>query len=243
MQQLIATLLRPGRPWVVLLLGVVAAGAVLVGLGEATLRPTPTDSLAEGADSTRVVELQAQLPRGDDSAAVVLFTDDDGLDRATLVKLRATFADAVGPGAPDLVPSEDGTAALGVASIREAGASGVADAVTQLRADLRTDLPDGVTVQVTGPAAIQADLAAVFDGADLRLLLATAGVVAFLLLLTYRSPILWVVAAGRRRRGRPGGGGPGHPDPRPRRPARGTSRRWASCPSWCSAPARTTRCC
>ncbi len=193
MQQLIATLLRPGRPWVVLVLGVVAAGAVLVGLGEATLRPTPTDSRAEGADSTTVVELQAQLPRGDDSAAVVLFTDDDGLDRATLVTLRATFADAIGPGAPDLVPSEDGTAALGVASIREAGASGVADAVTQLRADLRTDLPDGVTVQVTGPAAIQADLAAVFDGADLRLLLATTGVVAFLLLLTYRSPILWVL--------------------------------------------------
>ncbi len=123
----------------------------------------------------------------------MLFTDDDGLDRATLAELRTTFADVAGPGAPDLVPSEDGTAALGVVSIREAGASDVADAVTQLRADLRTDLPDGVTAQVTGPAAIQADLAAVFDGADLRLLLATAGVVAFLLLLTYRSPILWVV--------------------------------------------------
>jgi putative drug exporter of the RND superfamily len=46
---------------------------------------------------------------------------------------------------------------------------------------------------VTGPAAIQADLAAVFDGADVRLLAATAAVVAVLLIITYRSPVLWLV--------------------------------------------------
>ncbi|MFC6345452.1 MMPL family transporter, partial [Nocardioides hankookensis] len=44
-----------------------------------------------------------------------------------------------------------------------------------------------------GPAAIAADLSAVFDGADTRLLLATACVVALLLLLTYRSPVLWLI--------------------------------------------------
>ena len=193
MQRLAASLLRPGRAWVVLLLSAAAAAVVLVGVGEATLRPAPTDSLAEGAESTTVVELQAQLPRGDDSAAVVLFTDDDGLDRATLAALRTTFTEIAGPDAPDLIPSEDGTAALGIVSISEAGASDVADVVTQLRSDLREDLPDGVSAQVTGPAAVRADLAAVFEGADLRLLLATAAVVAFLLLITYRSPILWVV--------------------------------------------------
>ena len=78
-------------------------------------------------------------------------------------------------------------------SIPDTGAAGVADAVAQLRAQLRADLPDGVTAQVTGPAAIEADLSAVFDGADGTLLLTTAGVVALLLLLTYRSPILWIV--------------------------------------------------
>ena len=46
---------------------------------------------------------------------------------------------------------------------------------------------------MTGPAAIQADLAAVFDGANFRLLGATAGVVALLLIITYRSPVLWLV--------------------------------------------------
>ena len=68
-----------------------------------------------------------------------------------------------------------------------------ADKVDDLRSQLGDDVPDGVTSQVTGPAAIQADLAAVFDGADTNLLLATAGVVALLLLITYRSPVLWLI--------------------------------------------------
>jgi RND superfamily putative drug exporter len=50
-----------------------------------------------------------------------------------------------------------------------------------------------VTALVTGPAAVEADLSAVFEGADSSLLLTTAAVVAVLLLLTYRSPILWIV--------------------------------------------------
>jgi RND superfamily putative drug exporter len=46
---------------------------------------------------------------------------------------------------------------------------------------------------VTGPAAIEADLAAVFEGADVNLLIVTASVVAVLLLVTYRSPFLWII--------------------------------------------------
>ena len=46
---------------------------------------------------------------------------------------------------------------------------------------------------MTGPAGIQADIGQVFDGANMRLLLATAGVVALLLIITYRSPVLWLV--------------------------------------------------
>ena len=62
-----------------------------------------------------------------------------------------------------------------------------------MRADAAELAPDGVTAQVTGPAAVEADLAAVFDGADLRLLVATALVVALLLVITCRSPVLWVI--------------------------------------------------
>jgi len=196
MKHLLTTILLPGRAWVLLVVAAALAVATLTLGGEATLRPGPTDALPEGADSSTVVGLQARMPQGDESAAVVLFTADDGLATDTLATLQERFAAVAdgGQGAPtDLMPSEDGTAAIGIVSIPDTGATAVTEGVERLRERVRADLPDGVTAQVTGPAAIQADLAAVFDGADLRLLLATAGVVAFLLLLTYRSPILWIV--------------------------------------------------
>jgi RND superfamily putative drug exporter len=127
----------------------------------------------------------------------VLFTEKAGgrLDAAPLAGVvRGVEVDDVEvPAAVRVVPSRDGEAALAVVSVTTEDAAKVGQAVTSLREQLRADAPDGVRVQVTGPAAVQADLAAVFDGADLRLLAATASVVALLLVITYRSPVLWLV--------------------------------------------------
>ncbi|OLT23411.1 hypothetical protein BJF81_10850 [Ornithinimicrobium sp. CNJ-824] len=92
-----------------------------------------------------------------------------------------------------VIPSEDGTAALSVLTLEAPSASVAQEVVTGLRADLDAAVPEGVTAQVTGPAAIQADLASVFDGANITLLAVTASVVALLLIVTYRSPVLWIV--------------------------------------------------
>ena len=54
-------------------------------------------------------------------------------------------------------------------------------------------LDGDLVAEVTGGPAFTADVAAVFDGADVTLLAATAGVVALLLFLTYRSPLLVLV--------------------------------------------------
>ncbi len=51
----------------------------------------------------------------------------------------------------------------------------------------------GLHVYVTGPAASAADSVKIFKGIDSTLLYATLGVVIVLLLLTYRSPILWLL--------------------------------------------------
>ena len=56
-----------------------------------------------------------------------------------------------------------------------------------------------MSVYVTGPAGIAADSAEAFEGIDSTLLFATVGVVVIILLLTYRSPTLWllpVISAG-----------------------------------------------
>src|SRR5690349_16873089 len=114
-------------------------------LGEAEIEPRATDGLPDGRDSTRVVELADRFPESDGSVAVVLYAVDEGeLDRTALGKLTRTFAQATGSDS-ELVPSEDGTAALGVVDLDGTGATAVADAVEELRADVAEDLPDGVT--------------------------------------------------------------------------------------------------
>jgi len=191
-------LLRPAVALTVALFALLASGALIGGWGEAERTPTVTDSLPEGYDSTTVAELEQTLPSGEGSVALVLFTADSGeLDRTTVAALEQVYADLAGS-APDGPPaqlqlSDDGTAALGVLPVTAEGATEVADAVGDLRDRLDEAVPDGVTSQVTGPAAIQADLAGVFDGADITLLAATAAVVAVLLIATYRSPFLWLV--------------------------------------------------
>ncbi|MGL5824611.1 MAG: MMPL family transporter [Nocardioides sp.] len=191
-------IVHPRRSWAVALIVVAIGLLLLVGLGKAERTPSSTDSLPEAADSTTVDTLTKDLPQDQGSAAVVLFSADDPLDEATLGTLNKSFTDllpgdAPPAGPPGLTVSDDGTAAYGVVPVTVAGAVEIADTVTDIRDDIQDDLPAGVTAQVTGPAAVQADLAAVFDGANFRLLLATAAVVALLLLITYRSPLLWLV--------------------------------------------------
>ena len=170
---------------------------LIVGLGSATHQAQADDQLPEGYDSTRAAQLSAQLPDEDNSTAVVLFTGE--VDRQTSGRLNAVVNDLSVDrvGVPDqeaaVIPSEDGKAAISILTVDATGATETADAVEALRTQLDDAVPEGVEAQVTGPAAIQADLAAVFDGADFRLLAATASVVAILLVITYRSPILWVV--------------------------------------------------
>ncbi len=170
---------------------------LIVGLGQATRAPAATDQLPQGYDSTRVAQLQERLPAKDSSTAVVLFTGD--VDQGRMGELSEVVADlgvdrvSAPRSGPVVIPSEDGRAAISVLAVEATGATDIAEGVTSLRDRLEETTPDGVEAAVTGPAAVQADLAAVFDGADFRLLAATVSIVALLLVITYRSPILWVV--------------------------------------------------
>ena len=69
----------------------------------------------------------------------------------------------------------------------------VTERVTEIRELAKEDMPAGLEVYLTGPEGFQADLNNVFAGADFTLLLSTVIVVAVLLLITYRSPVLWLV--------------------------------------------------
>ncbi|GIM90628.1 MMPL family transporter [Paractinoplanes toevensis] len=157
----------------------------------------PADGLPAGAQSTRVTELAGRFESGrSESAVLVLERPDAALteaDLAAVAPVGAALGDLGTVGKP--VASEDGRAALVVIQLRNGLDSDAQHAaVDQIRATLHaTARPAGLTVQVTGGAAIGRDISAAFEGADVTLLIATAAVVAILLLITYRSPILWIV--------------------------------------------------
>ncbi|MGL5864690.1 MAG: MMPL family transporter [Dermatophilaceae bacterium] len=185
------------RRWVAGLLAfsaLLAAVALISVAGQAKQPAAGPASLPAGTDSRAAAELLDRLPEAEGSSAVVLFSRDGQRlsdDDLALVRERALAL----PGATGQPPavSADGTAAVVVVPVDGSSAATIGDVVGELRSGARAGLPEGLSAQVTGPAGVEADLSAVFDGANTRLLAATAAVVALLLIITYRSPVLWLV--------------------------------------------------
>jgi putative drug exporter of the RND superfamily len=185
--------------WVVLVVAVLTSGAVLALGGAARVSDDPTAGLPAGTQSTQVARLQQQLPSAQTSPALVVYSRNT-------VALSAADVQAITAQRVRLAPSADGgevsplqlspdrTVAL-IAVALPAGADDATNTrvITAVRAAAATGLPAGVVAQVTGGPAFQADIADAFSGTNVMLLLVTAGVVALLLLITYRSPILWLV--------------------------------------------------
>ncbi len=171
--------------WLVALLVILASGAGMALLSGGDSASQSPVSVPAGAESARVDALRAQFPGGDQAPAIIVFSRTDG------APLGAADIAAAGPGAQ---VSEDGKAALSVAPL-PADLSGFAldDAVQELRTSTAQRLPDGLQAEVTGGPAFGADIANSFAGANFTLLAVTAAVVAVLLIVTYRSPILWLV--------------------------------------------------
>lgn len=173
------------RAWLTLVAALLLGGGILAIGGELQTENDPTSSLPASAESTRVAELERQLPSGRVNPALIVFTRDGGkLGEADLAAVRRY-------GTPVVAPNGD-AALVPVPVAADAGAERTNEEVKALRARL-ADLPDGLRAQVTGGAGFTADLADSFSGANTRLLLVTVVVVALLLIVTYRSPLLWLV--------------------------------------------------
>ncbi|EWT07458.1 membrane protein [Intrasporangium chromatireducens Q5-1] len=179
------------------LLALLLSGLVIGVVGQAERSPSATDSLPIGSDSSAAAALRERLPQQDESSAVVLFSRDgtalSDADRTAIGTKVQSLTNAQGGKRLPVVPSADGTAQLVVVPVAAADATRAAEVVRDLRDVVKAGLPSGLTAQVTGPAAVEADLAAVFEGANVRLLITTASIVALLLVITYRSPVLWLI--------------------------------------------------
>ncbi len=185
--------------WVVVLLALLVSAAALALGGSPRVSQEVTAALPSGADSTEVAALQQRLPSASVDPALIVYSRPGGTLTDADVAALGERADAVtaafpdSPVSPPVVADDRAAALVSVSLPADLPTAELGTTVERLRAEAATDLPDGLRAQVTGNAAFTADLGAVFEGADITLLAATALVVALLLLLTYRSPWLWLV--------------------------------------------------
>lgn len=173
--------------WIALLV-LLLAGA-LMALGPAEQPRSQTNTLPDGTDSKIVAEVLAQQRGQQAQTAIVLVEGDQEGERLDVAALHPLAERAGGP----MIPNSDGSAAVIPVEFTAQDASDNAQQVATLRKELQQQAPPGVRTTVTGPSAVQADLAAVFEGANFLLLGVTALIVALLLIVTYRSPVLWLI--------------------------------------------------
>ncbi|MFD7228159.1 MMPL family transporter [Streptomyces sp. NPDC059881] len=190
---------RPVLPWAVLALwiAVLAVAAPFAGKLGDVQRDNIVDYLPAGADSTQVARVQQDLPGGESTQLVLVYQREGGLtdaDRRTARNQAARIAAAHELTAePRGVPAADGATLMFPVSSTEPGNDEKARAafVEDVRAQVSGGA--GLTVEVGGPSALQTDMEDVFETIDGTLMIATVLVVAVLLVLTYRSPFLWLV--------------------------------------------------
>jgi RND superfamily putative drug exporter len=190
--------------WLILVfwVAVFAVAGPLAGKLNSAQQNDASAWLPKNAESTQVVELAKQFTPSDVFPALVVYERADGTvtaaDQAKVAADVKRFAgvqdvtgEVLGP-----IPSEDRKALQVVVPIRVAeegnGWEELAPRVEELRSIAKADA-GGLGVYVTGPAGSFADFAEVFSGFDSTLLYITAAIVMVILLLTYRSPVLWLL--------------------------------------------------
>jgi putative drug exporter of the RND superfamily len=186
--------------YVVLVFWLVAlfAAAPLAGKLQGAEKNDSSAWLPVSAESTKVFDASAQFQSKDVFPAVVVYERTAGLTAADQAKAAADAAAfgrldgvtrVVGP-----VPAKDGQAlqVLVPINLGTDGWSKAGTAVDQIRAITRSGA-NGLAASITGPAGYAADSAGAFKGIDGVLLYGTVIVVVVLLLITYRSPILWLL--------------------------------------------------
>ena len=186
-----------------------------VGLPLEATETTPTNGLPDSAESVQAAKIQENFDVVEGSAAFIVYFSDSEFTDSQLEWIQGVFdpqqmmpagganekflefsnAEVMGEKfVPPAAISEDGTTALITVPLDATDDFELTtERVETMRELAPEDMPAGVDVYVTGPEAFIKDVGSIFEGADFLLLAFTAGVVAVLLLVTYRSPVLWLI--------------------------------------------------
>lgn len=186
-----------------------------VGLPLEATETTPTNGLPDSAESVQVAKIQENFDVVEGSAAFIVYFSDTEFTETQLEWIQGAFdpqrmmpsgganekflefsnAEVMGEKfVPPAAISEDGTTALITVPLDATDDFELTTERVETMRELAPEaMPAGIDVYVTGPEAFIKDVGSIFEGADFLLLAFTAGVVAVLLLVTYRSPVLWLI--------------------------------------------------
>ncbi|TDV53663.1 MMPL family transporter [Actinophytocola oryzae] len=179
---------------VVVWLGLGAVGGPFAGRLADVVTNDNSSFLPEAAEATEVEHLQRQFSDQQILPAVAVAERRSGVTKEDLDFLAGRAkalaqVDGVATGVPIVPkPSDDGRAVQLVVPVL--GQGNPVEVIKQVRAELSKGVPDGLTVLLTGPGGVIADLVSAFDGIDGLLLLVAGLVVVVILVAVYRSPLL-----------------------------------------------------
>ncbi len=179
----------------------IAGGAFGSLAGKLTDQEKNTNAsfLSKTAESTRALNASGAFIDVNNTPTVVLYERDSGITEADearavedLTKVRATtWLD--GQPSPPIV-SKDGKALQVFLPFDGKDSKVFINNIKALRAELaRPGKPAGLRTYVTGLGGTSADLFDVFNSLDGTLLVSTGAIVILILLVVYRSPVLWLL--------------------------------------------------
>lgn len=216
MNAIIRFITGPKTAWVTPLIGLIFAALSFTVFAAEESNVSPDNGLPDDSEVILVDQALADMPGSEGTAAVVVlakssgeFTDDEvvwlqgefdpmiQMPTGGVNELFTEFSNLEVMGeafVPPATISDDNTTAVVTIPMDEIDdVDERAERVAEIRTLIGEETLPGVEAYVTGPEGFQVDLAGVFAGADFTLLLATVLIVIVLLLVTYRSPILWIV--------------------------------------------------
>ncbi len=177
--------------WIVLLvIAVPLAGKVSTVAGD----PNSVE-LPRGADATQVAALASRFPDSSVTTGILIFVRVSGLTAADRAKVDADRA-AVASLATGIVPpareSADGQAIALSVPLKETAGQTLSDKASAVRDIAERNPSPGLAVKLTGDAGASLDARDATARLARLAMIVTAVVVVALLVIMYRSPLLWI---------------------------------------------------
>lgn len=179
-------------------LSTVLAGVMFLVSATGDEETAPEGGAPTASESAEVARIVAEFPDSAGTSFFLVFTKESELSDSELTTINDNVADVFAdytdiPVAIPTLVSDDGTTASAIIPLEKTN-------VVEEQEDRYNDIREmseaglsGVDVFLSGPEGFVVDISNVFAGANFTLLLVTASVVILLLLITYRSPILWII--------------------------------------------------